>query len=113
MKTRNQHAEGQGLSCPRCVSDDLNALDGMNFNAGSIEQEMQCETCKAVWWDTYTLTGYEPHIGIEGESLEIPDDAPEPDLAALVQAAKHFRRMHDTPDSAGTLLDAALKPFGA
>ena len=102
MKTRNQHAEGQGLSCPRCASDDLNALDGMNFNAGSIEQEMQCETCKAVWWDIYTLTGYEPHIGIEGESLVIPDDAPEPTLAeavaALREAVAETRALGDTPN---------------
>lgn len=54
-----EYAEAGGGQCPYCLSSNLEG-DQINFYGDGITQRVTCLTCDTSWFDTYTLTGYEP-----------------------------------------------------
>ena len=62
-KPMSQRKYVKSLRCPNCRSNDVVAGGDENKD-GIIEQEVDCQSCKASWFDVYTLRGY--------DRLEIP-----------------------------------------
>ena len=58
------YVKAGGVVCPVCGSESVEG-DGLEVDAGTATQEVNCTECKATWEDRYTLTSY--------EDLEEPD----------------------------------------
>lgn len=48
-----------GVRCPFCADDDIEGKS-LNVDQGGASQKIGCNACGKIWWDLYTLTGYEP-----------------------------------------------------
>lgn len=57
--TNQEYAECGGNQCPHCRSDDVEASRNVEVDVGYASQLIQCNSCKAEWWDNYILVGYE------------------------------------------------------
>ena len=56
--TSQQYAEGRGVRCPCCGSENVTG-GRFECDAGSAWQPVDCEECGASWQDVYVLNGYE------------------------------------------------------
>jgi len=65
--TPEQYAKRVGKNCPRCLSENIDAMAAdftgcvMKYDEGtgeSILQDMTCYDCDAEWTEIYKLSGY-------------------------------------------------------
>ena len=54
-----------GARCPYCNGSDVQG-DEINFDGGTMSQEISCGHCNARWIDIYRLVDLEP--------IDLPDD---------------------------------------
>ena len=55
----HKYCAQRGLVCPQCRSEQIEAPNGVEIDAGTARQEMGCLDCGATWEDVYTLIGYD------------------------------------------------------
>lgn len=53
-KTKKEHVEGAGGSCPYCKSFHIQG-DSYDFAAPILRQKVSCIDCGEVWYDVYKL----------------------------------------------------------
>ena len=58
----NAHVRSGGLKCPYCGDEQTVGVD-MNFEGGSIYQDMRCLVCDRTWSDAYRLANLIEHDG--------------------------------------------------
>jgi len=54
-----EYARQSGVSCPFCVSGDLEVIEGPQVDGRDCWQEVECHACEKIWRDVYRLVGYE------------------------------------------------------
>lgn len=54
-----EYARQSGVSCPFCVSSDLEVIEGPQVDGRDCWQEVECHACEKTWRDVYRLVGYE------------------------------------------------------
>lgn len=65
-----QHAENRGVSCPVCMSGDLDYMS-QGYEAPHFWQRVHCLDCGSSWLNVYRLAGYEELIlGIKATGEE-------------------------------------------
>ncbi len=55
-KQEKQYVENQGVRCPHCNSDELDAGEPQADGA-EIIVEITCNSCREIWKDLYKLAG--------------------------------------------------------
>lgn len=59
MKTDQEHAEDQGLTCPNCSSSDIEPNGEPTFFVEYMWLPMICNSCRIYYEDHYKIYGYE------------------------------------------------------
>jgi transposase-like protein len=59
MKTSQQYADHDGVTCPACGASALSTNGNVQVTGGGASQSIECDHCGSTWEDTYKLVGYE------------------------------------------------------
>jgi transcription elongation factor Elf1 len=58
IERKEQYLKSMGIYCPFCGSDDISA-GPLDADYGQAWSNVECQNCKRVWKDIYTLSDIE------------------------------------------------------
>ncbi len=62
--TDAEYVKHEGAFCPRCGSDDIEAIGGFEIEGNTVTERIMCNYCDLDWDDVYELKGYIPRQAI-------------------------------------------------